>query len=1720
MFEGFLRNSNNRRQQAKKPRGGRRRRPQLAMQRLEDRRLLASFIVNSNADSGAGTLREAVTNANATPGADTISFDASVTSAIVLTSPISITDEVTITGDATSRNAISTNATPTTQVRHFEIDLGSGAVVLENLQLTDGRVDDGGGSIYSLSDDPLTLRNSVVTGNEANNGGAIYLENDGTLNIESSEISNNRSTYAGGGAIQSNYGEINITDSTLDNNEAEYGDGGAINHIGDGRIVITNSNITNNENSYAGYNGGAIYAAGGDVLLTGSVVSGNTSAGDGGAIYGGDGDVTADNTEFSNNTSSYVGGAIHAEVGDVVLTGSQVRNNQSIRSSGGGLSVSDGNVRIESTIFETNLAVRSGGGISSSRGVISIVDSLFVDNQARTDGGGIFAGAGSVGVSNTTFSDNRADQRGGAIKSDSATVHIVNSTLTENTAFVSGGGIGTLFGTISNQADPIILIHNSILQGNSAPVAPDLNRPNDLANLSIQHSLIGIAFDTETDGGLTPSATPDADGNIIGTTGSPADAQLLPLASNGGPLQTHNTGSSSPALDRGDNALAIDIGPDGLIGTADDVTLTNDARGTGFDRIAASSSGTNTVDMGAVEQPATAQLIVDTLDDVINGNFSPGNRSLREMLLQANTNPGEEVIRFSPELDGGTITLTSGVLSIQDSVRLVGLGATNLTIETPDGGNHRIFEVTAPNVDLSIEGLHLVGGTSFEISGGGAIRHLDSGDLSLDAVMISDSLAGTGGAIAFDNGDINILGSTFFGNQAISGPGAVQVGSAGNLVAVNSTFTGNTTTTGAGAIGTLSTSNAFHAVTIVDNEGSVGGVSLPSTGSHEITSSIVADNTGSTAADLQATTVTLASSLIGDNTGSGLTAGTPNGSGGVTPDSNGNLIGGSGSDSLTPNLLALADNGGRILTRQAAEGSIVINASLTANLPADVLDADGDIDVAEALPVDARGRDRVIDSAPDIGAIENVPPPNITFDSSDPIVFGTPLSATQLDNQVSVEGDVTGTFEFTPPVGTTLNAGLAQTLSVTFTPLDIGIPPATTTTSIDVFKADPLITWVTPDPIVFGDALTAEMQSATASGIGGPLPGTYVYDFNPGDIPSAAGMLDLSVMFTPDDTDNYNVVNATVTLEVQQATPVIVWNEPDSITEGTAISSEQLNATVEGGVPGTFIYTPAAGTILGLGNDQTLSVQFVSADANFANVETTVTIDVVSAVLLDFGDAPAGFPVTLANDGARHVLGGGLFLGSGVTDETDGIESENAASDTNDDGVVVSGPMVASAEGSITYVDVAANGTGRLDAWIDFNADGDWDDIGEQITTSLDLASGDNRVSFSVPAGVVAGSKAARFRLSTAGGLSTTGEAADGEVEDYVIVFEEGPIDVTYADDSASTLRISYANDQTTIRDASSDNVITQLPSSVIQSMNVDPAVASILIDDSTLGRNGTLKANAVEISSGAYPSPVVIESASLTLSGLLDATVVLDGDEFSEASSGDEMLLDVSSATIDEGNLLNFDSSNGANWRITETRFDSEGALTVIDGEDSLGMPTVLLRSGTPWHHIIEPLNVNNTGDITAGDAILVINALISGGLFDENDFLVDPATLSEFPNQYLDTTGDNKLTPLDALLVINFLISQGSGEGESIAAVSPSETVAIIDSSDDEETEQSEEIPSVSTIDVTDHSNGPACHFDESWEATDISSDSLIADEAHTDDVAWVSMADDYLTMLGSDS
>jgi Abnormal spindle-like microcephaly-assoc'd, ASPM-SPD-2-Hydin len=211
---------------------------------------------------------------------------------------------------------------------------------------------------------------------------------------------------------------------------------------------------------------------------------------------------------------------------------------------------------------------------------------------------------------------------------------------------------------------------------------------------------------------------------------------------------------------------------------------------------------------------------------------------------------------------------------------------------------------------------------------------------------------------------------------------------------------------------------------------------------------------------------------------------------------------------------------------------------------------------------------------------------------------------------------VSGTFVYTPPAGTILTAGM-QTLSVTFTPSDsVDYTTATATVYLTVSKGTATITWGALAPITYGTPLGAAQLNASAN-----VPGTFVYSPSAGTV-LGAGSQTLSVTFTPTDSKDYSSAMTTNVLVVSKAMPVITWPTPAPIPYGTRLSSAQLDATAN--VPGKFVYSPMAGTILPAGN-QTLSVTFTPIDSvDYTSATASVTV-LVTQPLISFSPSSVNF---------------------------------------------------------------------------------------------------------------------------------------------------------------------------------------------------------------------------------------------------------------------------------------------------------------------------------------------------------------------------------------------------------------------------------------------------------------------------------------------------------------
>ncbi len=727
----------------------------------------------------------------------------------------------------------------------------------------------GGGGIYSAPasftttfPNSLSIINCSITGNEAlrAEGGGIR-KRTGNLVIEGSTISENTSNVGGGVSVADNVMAVQIADSTFSNNAATAGGGG-----GGGLFIydVDSLSIADSQisfNSTAGSGGGVYQAFVTVASITGCTINDNSAAGAGGGIRSAFTQLTVASTSITRNAAtgpSARGGGIYSQGGtaNLAVTDSEVSHNTAGRNGGGVFHDSPGPLSITGSSIAGNSASGAGGGVSSTNatiagssirgntaaagggihisGALTVSETTMSGNSAGV-GAGVFSrlsSANTFAVTSSTISGNAASGNGGGMYlfavDSGATFSVRQSTVASNVASGFGGGIEVVGGTL--------MLANSIVASDapSAALAPDL-APLFGAVIDAKFSLIGSNSGTTL--AEAPLGSPDANGNLIGGPVDGAIAPLLaPLANNLGPLlvdgsrvQTHVPLPGSPAIDAGDpTALA---GVDGV--------PEFDQRGNPFQRVVDGDGAVGArIDIGAVEtQLLAVNLIVDTLVDESDDDYSPGDLSLREAveLLPFAMN---KTITFAPALAGGSIVLTHGHLAIHAAANIVGPGAELLTIDasgndpTPtqdNGDGTRVFSIPPGFFigGVAISGLTLSGGDT--TMHGGAIASYSGNLVLADCTITGNSAIGKGGGVFGQ--ELTVINSIISGNMGRSGGGGLH----GVIVTVtDSTISDNyATRDGGGLYGTsvTVTNSTVDGNTAEDQGGGLWGADVTVTGS-------------------------------------------------------------------------------------------------------------------------------------------------------------------------------------------------------------------------------------------------------------------------------------------------------------------------------------------------------------------------------------------------------------------------------------------------------------------------------------------------------------------------------------------------------------------------------------------------------------------------------------------------------------------------------------------------------------------------------------------------------------------------------------------------------------------------------------------------------------------------------------------------------------------------
>jgi CSLREA domain-containing protein len=246
-----------------------------------------------------------------------------------------------------------------------------------------------------------------------------------------------------------------------------------------------------------------------------------------------------------------------------------------------GISISSGTGtinNISNCVFTGNRSGITVGGSGTLNLINSSVWNNTLDAGAGNHGAGITAQSATVNIINSTISGNADNnpnvnnENAGAIRySGSGNISITNSTITNNSTIgnsrLQTGGIGHIFGTLT--------IRNSIVAGNIGGIS-DVYSDNQFAPyVSEGYNLIGT---NDQAAFYFPVGNPNANNDIVGTSGTPIDPLLTPLGMYGGTIPTHGLQISpiaSPAIDKGSNLGGLTTDQRGLMRPFDNPLIMN-----------------------------------------------------------------------------------------------------------------------------------------------------------------------------------------------------------------------------------------------------------------------------------------------------------------------------------------------------------------------------------------------------------------------------------------------------------------------------------------------------------------------------------------------------------------------------------------------------------------------------------------------------------------------------------------------------------------------------------------------------------------------------------------------------------------------------------------------------------------------------------------------------------------------------------------------------------------------------------------------------------------------------------------------------------------------------------------------------------------------------------------------------------------------------------------
>ncbi|MDA8020188.1 MAG: right-handed parallel beta-helix repeat-containing protein [Thermoanaerobaculia bacterium] len=235
----------------------------------------ATFHVTNLASGGAGSLRQAILDANSNAGPDDITFSVALTGTIELASVLpQVTGPVNIHGPGAMQ--VTVDANQLGRVLEFAAAPGTSHSLFD-LTLTGGRTfgADGAGVLLGTGQD-LTLEEVRLVGNEVtnNSGGGLMAEASTSVVFVRSEVSGN-AAYAGGGVFA--LGTLESTQSTFHHNAAVLQGGGLAVDVVELRETTVSGNGAPGSDFTIGEGGGIFVFDGGELTMYQTTVVGNVA---------------------------------------------------------------------------------------------------------------------------------------------------------------------------------------------------------------------------------------------------------------------------------------------------------------------------------------------------------------------------------------------------------------------------------------------------------------------------------------------------------------------------------------------------------------------------------------------------------------------------------------------------------------------------------------------------------------------------------------------------------------------------------------------------------------------------------------------------------------------------------------------------------------------------------------------------------------------------------------------------------------------------------------------------------------------------------------------------------------------------------------------------------------------------------------------------------------------------------------------------------------------------------------------------------------------------------------------------------------------------------------------------------------------------------------------------------------------------------------------------